>query len=225
MFSVYLQYIAPPSNSSKSAQSPWNEGQSRITEMEWALRFNSYQSISNHIPPPFVGADVAQNIVETEVVGVSLDDVGFHGHEEGDMVNNTAEKGSDKSGRGSLRGRGSFRGRGRRGRGSWRGRGAASRGRGTSGGNQSDKGKNNVGGRGRGSNSPGSPQKSGAFSFFKRGRLGFSQTSTRGRGQANSKAPGRQGFTNASGTSQRAKRGRPFKISKRGRGVKTRSQS
>ena len=182
--------------------------------MEWAMRFNSYQSISNHVSPQFVGGDVSQDIVQTEVVGVSLDDVGYHGHEDGGVENNTGEKGSGKPERGG------FRGRGRRGRGSLRGRGAASRGGGTSGKNQSEK--DIAEGKGKGLSGTVSPQKSGAFSFFKRGRQ---KTVVRGRGQARGRGRGRGAGIGEAPQGAKQTRGRPFKVVKRGRGGKTRSKS
>ena len=174
--------------------------------MEWDMRFNSYQSISNHVPPKFVGDGTSHDIVQTEVVGVSLDDVGFHGHDESGVGNNAGEKSGDKPERGG------FRGRGRRGRGALRGRGAASRGGVTSGTEQRENDRDNAGGGRKSVGSPGSPQKSGTFSFFKRGR----QKVVRGRGGAR----GRGASTSPQGAKQT--RG---KVVRRGRGVKTRSKS
>lgn len=191
---IILQYIAPPSNAMKMVQPYWNDSHSeaRRSDTEWAMWFQSYKSMSDNIQPPFLGGDMTQTIVQTETVGESLDDIGAHDSQESDA--SLEEK--KKSARGSRGGGRWLRKRGQRGRGLARGRPSSSRGRGSSvtrgrgssatrGRGRSPRGTGASGARGRPvSASEGSPQKSGTFSFYKRGRVGYSRTRTRsGRGK------------------------------------------
>lgn len=219
--------MASASNVVLPEQSPWNEGQARITEMEWALRLNCYNSISNHITPPLVGTEVTQSMVQTETVGMSLDDIGFHGHTEDELDKD--QTGEKKKSRYS-----NVRGQGRRGRGLKSGRGS----RGASRGRQEVKQVNGLKGKRNQSfsqnSSKGSPQQARQFSFYRQGRSGYSQTKVRGCGQLSKtdtdgmKMTGRRQASmsnvNTSGVSK--SRSRNFrKRGSRERGVKTRSQS
>ena len=81
-----------------------------MTETEWSLRFESYQSVSNDPPPQHhpVEFQIGQNVVETETVGVSLDDIGFY-HQESNNADDELEKetkAAEKSRKGNSKKRG-----------------------------------------------------------------------------------------------------------------------
>ena len=218
MILIYLQYIAPPAYALKEIPLPFVDTQQKMTETEWQLRFHSYRSISNHVPPAFnpAGLELGQNVIETETVGVSLDDIGY-GENSMDKTDHSEEK--TKTIRGCYRGRGHGlagrrgRGRGQRGKvlvkgkvlsvsGRSRGRGrGAVRSRGKS---NTSRGSSSSRGRGkRLSISQGSPLQLGPFSFFKRGRVGYRGARARGgrgsRGGRGANSSSRGGATTAVG--------------------------
>ena len=146
-----------------------------MTETEWSLRFQSYQSVSNNPPPPHhpVEFQIGQNVVETETVGVSLDDIGFY-HQESNNADHEPEKETKTA---EKRHRGNSKGRGGSSKKIVKGKGVpATKGKKTVGSKrQSNSSSGTKSSHDKGSNvktSKGATKGSGQFSFFKRGTPG-----------------------------------------------------
>ena len=155
-----------------------------MTETEWSLRFQSYQSVSNDPPPPRyhpVGFEIGQNVVETETVGVSLDDIGFY-HQESNNADNETEKETNSAEKFKSR-KGNSKKRGGSSKKIVKGKGVpATKGKKTVGSKrQSNSSSGTKSSHDRGSNvkaSKGATKGSGQFSFFKRGTGTGSSPST-----------------------------------------------